>query len=444
MISMLNELLSLDELEANTRELIRDAAGRVEITPVGESWAGRPIEMLSIGTGSRDVLIVGGPHPNEPVGSVTVERLIGLMLGPDGSRQRRGLRWHFIKAIDPEGLRLNAGWLHKPRTFQNYFLDFFRPALDRQPDTTFPVSCPQYRFDRATPENQAWQKAFDYARPILHASLHNCEFGGSFHVVSRALPELTPTLDQIIVKHGLTPLSHLDQVGLPLEWLSPGVARAPSVPEIVAAEMAAGLAAGTSWPTGEMSTGYGEARFGTFTIVSEVPLWDDIRLRDDGPSGFTSGDQLQQQRQSFLDLAAFFRRHLDGLAPRVSTQDGQAVLAAAREMAQWVLRSNDFFDRQASSVEATRQLPMREYLQKAVLWALVVARGYAMIGRLSRMFGANDPTGALARAATDARKGVARMTAHLESADTLRPVDLSNLTGIQMDAILAAADYLTR
>jgi hypothetical protein len=54
---MFNELLTIEELEANTRSLAHDP--RVTITRIGASRLGRPIEMVSLGDGSRDALIVG-------------------------------------------------------------------------------------------------------------------------------------------------------------------------------------------------------------------------------------------------------------------------------------------------------------------------------------------------------------------------------------------------
>src|SRR5258705_13734752 len=101
---MSSGFLTIEELEANTRRLLDSGGAPVEIRQVGERWAGREIEMISIGNGDRDALVVGGPHPNEPVGAVTVERMLALMLGEEGDAVRRGFRWHFIKAIDPEGL----------------------------------------------------------------------------------------------------------------------------------------------------------------------------------------------------------------------------------------------------------------------------------------------------------------------------------------------------
>jgi hypothetical protein len=83
---MFDELLSIEELEAGTRRIASDP--RVRITPLGVSRLGRPIEMISLGEGDRQALVVGVPHANEPAGAVTVERLIALML--HSVRERKG------------------------------------------------------------------------------------------------------------------------------------------------------------------------------------------------------------------------------------------------------------------------------------------------------------------------------------------------------------------
>ena len=115
--------------------------------------------MISLGIGTRNALLVGAPHRIEPAGAATVERMITHLL--ENPHEGRGYRWHFIKAIDPEGLKLNGGWLKKPRTIGNYLENFFRPALPRQPETTFPLQLPEVQFSASTPENQAWQRAFE-------------------------------------------------------------------------------------------------------------------------------------------------------------------------------------------------------------------------------------------------------------------------------------------
>ena len=43
---------------------------------MGRSRAGRPLLLLSVDRGPRAVLVVGGPHPNEPIGFHTALQLL--------------------------------------------------------------------------------------------------------------------------------------------------------------------------------------------------------------------------------------------------------------------------------------------------------------------------------------------------------------------------------
>lgn len=441
---MFDELLTIEELDANTRQLVADQPDRVRVTRVGESWNGRPIEMISLGDGTEgDVLVVGVPHPNEPLGALTVERMIALLLGPQGERERRGMRWHFIKAIDPEGLRLNGGWLKQPRTFRSYSAHFFRPALDRQPETTFPLHCPVHSFEASTPENRAWQRAFELTRPMLHVSLHHADFGGAWHTVSRVVPELTPRLDRIIAEHGLTSYSDFAIAGWSIEWLSPSVMRYPSAEEILTAPINEGQSAEKIWPYGEMSSAYGESRYGTFTLITEVPLWDDERLRDESPSGHTARDQAREGRRHLTELTEFFGRHIDALAPLVSTRDGEEIFAAVRDMVLWTAHYPAHFERLENSEDAGRQVLVREYFRNDLSNKLLAVRGYAMVSRVADLIlAANGDSREASAAKADATARAEKVFVELDRLGALQPVALSTLTGVQMSSIFTTLDVL--
>jgi hypothetical protein len=57
---------------------------------VGASAEGRPIELLSIGNGRRPALLVGVPHPNEPIGTLTFEFLCRLFCEDAALREGLG------------------------------------------------------------------------------------------------------------------------------------------------------------------------------------------------------------------------------------------------------------------------------------------------------------------------------------------------------------------
>lgn len=68
------EFLTVEELDNSSRSLAEEF-NSVEMVKTGESGEGRPINYLKIGEGKRNALLFAFPHPNEPIGSMTVEFL---------------------------------------------------------------------------------------------------------------------------------------------------------------------------------------------------------------------------------------------------------------------------------------------------------------------------------------------------------------------------------
>jgi hypothetical protein len=89
------------------------------------------------------------------------------------------------------------------------------------------------------------------------------------------------------------------------------------------------------------------------------------------------------------------------------------------------------------SLDLSQQLPLREYLKKFVVYALATARGYALMARLAQDAGAAHIT-------AQARSRIAEITTAVADATTIEPTPLSVLTGIQMSAVLAAAEHIAR
>lgn len=427
---MFDELLTLEELEAGTRRIAADP--RVQVTPLGVSRLGRPIEMISLGEGDRDTLIVGVPHPNEPAGAVTVERLIALLLHSE--RERRGYRWHFIKAIDPEGLRLNGGWLKKPRCLGNYLENFFRPALSRQPETTFPLELPDCRFSACTPENEAWQRAFELTRPELHATLHHCDFGGAFYSLSRALPAALSGLEGAVKAAGLT-VNEMDDELTGERW-TPAVTRYATVLETTARARELGASWAFPWTLGDMSPGYGEAHYGTLSLLAEVPLWHSEALDDCSSSGISRRDQ-EHELHAMTDAA-------DQLARRHVPQFCESELTADARECWWALEERLRMKPAHGPVAGDdRILSRNEFELLHTQHALLVLRTYGLLISLASQVLLARPHDAAAQAARqEALTALRREVARLEGRTSLTPVPIRVMSGLQMAAIFACADAL--
>jgi hypothetical protein len=429
---MFDELLSIEELEAGTRRIASDP--RVRITPLGVSRLGRPIEMISLGESDRQALVVGVPHANEPAGAVTVERLIALMLHSE--RERRGYGWHFIKAIDPEGLRLNGGWLKRPRTLRNYLENFFRPALSRQPETTFPLELPDYRFSASTPENEAWQRAFELTRPALHATLHHCDFGGAYYMLSRALPAALGGLEGAVRAAGLT-VNDMDDEMTVDRW-TPAVSRYATVLETTTQAKELGAAWAFPWTFGDMSPGYGEARYGALSLLAEVPLWHSEALEDFSSSGVSSIEQKGELRAMADAAQELARRHISRFRESDLTPDARECWWALEERLRLTPTQSPTTESEGDRILSRHELDLMHTQN-----ALLVLRTYGLLLSLANQVLLAHPQNTAARATRqESLTALQRELTRLEARSRLVPVSIRVMSGLQMAAIFACADAL--
>ncbi|GAB3406248.1 M14 family metallopeptidase [Flindersiella endophytica] len=279
---------------------------------IGTSRLGDPLHLLTIGCGPRPALVYAGPHSNEPVGFHTIAHFATLLCTDDELREELGYTWHLISCIDPDAARLNQGWYSGPLTRRNYARNFYRPALEHQAEWTFPVvhDGPGY-FDRVLPETQALIRAIDAVRPAFMCSLHNAEFGGTYYYVTGELPDLVPDLAEVATIAGV-PL-HAGDAELPgTKRLGTGVFVFPSAEEIQDAYSERGKP--VSFGSG--SHHYAN-RYGTFSLIVEVPMWLDWRSGDSCTSGRSHAELLRAAAELVADIEPALGRHLDPLFGRL-------------------------------------------------------------------------------------------------------------------------------
>ncbi|MDX3853663.1 M14 family zinc carboxypeptidase [Streptomyces sp. AK02-01A] len=254
--------LTVDELTSRAERLAAMQPDRVVLRRIGASRAGEPIRSLSVGRGSRHVLVVAGPHANEPVGGVTALRLARYLARagrPDRFRYTADTTWHFLLCLDPDGARRNERWLRGPMTFVHHYRHFYRPGFAGQPEWL-----PAESGAAPMPETRALLELQDELRPFLQCSLHGVDVGGSFVQLTRGLPGMA---DKLVRSAG--------DLRIPVElgpydaffWPSPG----PGVydmPQPEETDQFDSLPASTA-----ASTWFHPHRYGTFTAVVEAPMW---------------------------------------------------------------------------------------------------------------------------------------------------------------------------
>ncbi|MET8052534.1 M14 family zinc carboxypeptidase [Streptosporangium sp. NPDC005286] len=101
---------TVDEITAALTRLAADHPGVASLRRVGSSALGEPILCLSVGDGPRHALVGAMPHPNEPIGGLTVIHLATRLCESAALREATGHTWHIVGCLDPDGTRLNEGW----------------------------------------------------------------------------------------------------------------------------------------------------------------------------------------------------------------------------------------------------------------------------------------------------------------------------------------------
>lgn len=297
-----------DAMEQGLAALAAAHPQTVTLRRIGTSRLGDPIHAVQIGAGPREALVFGLPHPNEPVGGLTALHLAARLASDAGLQARLGMRFTIIACIDPDGLRLNEGWLAGPFTRTHYARNFFRPAGDEQVEWTFPVDYQKLYFDATLPETAALVRLIDQLRPELMVSLHNSELGGAYYYLSRPMPALHPVLQAIPAAVGL-PLDQGEPEGPEIEKFDDAIFAGLGIKPMYDHAVAAGRDP-AEIKGGDGSGGYAE-RYGTLTLFSEVPYWSHPDSSDTTPVEETYADLLREQGQRMDGVFGLLRRILE-------------------------------------------------------------------------------------------------------------------------------------
>jgi hypothetical protein len=422
-----------EELSASRLVDEMGLVGLARIENLGFSRNGRSIDLISVGDGPRAALIVGAPHPNEPTGCLTIRRLLARIAEEGGLRDAPDWQWHFIPAIDIDGLALNEEWFGGPLELERYLSGFYRPPFRLQPEYSFPLLLPGYRFNAQTPENACWRKALESVRPDLQCALHGADTGGAFFILSDRSPALAERLSSIPPHFGL----RLNEIGEPFADMKPhrpGVLAFPAFTEAMTRAHARGTRPDSVWDAGDSSAGYAAKRFGTLSMTCEVPLWHDARERSDAPSGRTLGeviaDRVQQLRQDQQLLAAAMPA-LPGTGDSFETQ---ALVVSLEDFLRTADRSIAALQEARSVNHADRILSQADLVLMEPGTAGL--RTVAMLARLARITGERE---ILAEAS---RRLDGRLT-ELYRATRLTPAPLERATELQIAAIVESARSLS-
>ncbi len=284
--------LTVDEMDANSWALHERHPECVDILEAGQSREGHPILCLKIGNGPKKALAFGCPHPNEPIGCMTLEYFSRRLADDPALREELGFTWYIIKCIDPDGTRLNEGWFKGPFSVSNYARNFFRPAVSQQVEWTFPIDYKDLHFHEPLPETQTLMRLIERLKPEFMYSLHNAGFGGVYYYISDPAPDLYARFHQLAVDEQL-PLS-LGEPEVPY-----AVTLHPAIYKFLGVEASydyyerfTSLNPAQAVTGGASSAEYAKRFADTFTLICELPYFYDARIDDESLAGISRRDAV--------------------------------------------------------------------------------------------------------------------------------------------------------
>lgn len=420
---------SVDVLHAELDTAAAAYPDLVRLRHIGASRLGEPLRVLTVGDGPADAVVIGGPHPNEPVGFRTVTTLITLLCQDAALRTRLGYRWHFLACADPDGARLNEGWYGTPGDRRAYAEHFYRPDLADQVEWTFPLTAGDYRFDRTLPETAALMRLMDEVKPSFVCSLHNGEHQGAFFYLNREDATLAYRLAELPGLEGL-PLHHGEPELPGSQSIVPAVYVTPS-----------GARVGAAFGAGASSADYA-ARFGALHLVTEVPMWADERVSDQTETGTGYQEIVAAGTAARRELIDTLETALSAVADDLTVRSPfrrstEATLRTFRTLTEHAdehtesLSGPDLLDRPATVAERF------DHRQSVHLFRL------RLLGTFLRMLDAEIAAGNLTPAIRTQSRLLAerfdRWVREAEADSPGPPTEIRKLVAVQLGAILLAA-----
>lgn len=426
--------LPLDELEASTDRLVA-AHPEIEVWRAGTSRGGHELRCLEIGDGPLRAALVGVPHPEEQVGTLVLEYLLPLLAGTDLA-ERLGFRFSVIRAIDPDGMRLNECWFDEPGDIAGFLLRQYRPPSVDQFEWTFPIEYKRYAFSKPLPEARAVMAVVDRAPLDFYTSLHNAYGSGGYFYVTHDEPALNDDLTAVLDAAGL-PL-HRGEPEMPyLHAFRDGVFEAFDLRDDYehfaryGVEPAAALQGGTS------SDAYAQAVWDCFTLVAEVPYFTSPKAGDGSPAGISRGEAVRQGIEIERGYARWLQERYVEVASELSGESPWQ-----RALHAYLTSVND--DLRAQVEMVSREARFTEEATVAQAFSSVFLRELDVLSRVGHLAGmaAAGPRAseALAGVRAAAEEKVRTRAAQLGAAGAIEPVPVRTLVQAQLAALLCTLD----
>lgn len=306
------EFLTVNELNESSKRLSSQYPKIVEMFEVGESSNGEKIQGLKIGEGATKVLLLGCPHPNEPIGAMSIEYLAKRIAENDVEREKLDCTWYMIKCCDVMGTRLNEGWFKGAFTPRKYALYYYRTPMYKQVEWTFPIEYKTLKWTNPSPETRALMKLIDNVKPDVLASLHNSSFRATYFYISTPNPKLHKLLHNATLEQNV-PIHRGEPETPYVEKLDEAIFKVPTC--IQAYDFLAKFA--NKDPAHVIKHGAGSYEYASkanenvFAIICEVPYIYDERLGSVAEIGIKRKDVVLLSLKMQKKLSLWLKNKLE-------------------------------------------------------------------------------------------------------------------------------------
>lgn len=436
---------TVKELDEQVRILEEEYPDIVKAYEIGTSRKGHPILCMRIGEGEKNALCFACPHPNEPIGAMTLTAMARLFAENCELLKETGFTWYLIPCIDPDGTKLNEGWFKGPFSLTNYVRNFYRPVGHEQVEWTFPFDYNGISFNKPIPETQSLMKLIDELKPSFMFSLHNAAFGGAYWYLSDNIPELCNELENTAARQNV-PLQLGEPEAAYITKFSPAVHSMLSITKFYDyMEKYGGGITNMTATCGTSSSDYVNTVCKCVSMMAELPYFSDKRIENLSQTDKTRREaafenlRLSQQHYGFLQsqwtkVSNFFVEE----NPFPKFVDSCIESSESNIIARQNQLKDSEFDRPATVSEWFDNLYGARIFECLNLALAIRACDY----ELSRENWENRNALIEVRAAIDVE--LVKMCEWLESNVNYEVISIKRLVSIQTESALLAARYIIK
>lgn len=440
--------LTVDELDASARKLANEFPEAVTVFEAGRSRMGHSILCMKIGNGPKNALCVACPHPNEPIGAMTLEYFSLILAENDDLREELGYTWYMIKCIDPDGVRLNEKWFKGPFNVYNYIKNYYRPIGFEQVEWTFPIDYKELNFHNPLPETEALMALIQELKPAFLYSLHNAGFGGAYWYLTHDLPELYDDLRNSALKQGI-PLNLGEPEEPFITKFSPAVFKNMTIGEAYDfIEKFSGEKPNIN--NGTSCSDYASSITDCVTLLPELPYFFDSRIEDLRNSEISRKEAILQNIKQSMDHFSRLDQLLAEVRPYISEQNPFVKLAeeaiqhikeGSEAKIKWA-ESNPEFEKTASVAEVFDNLQAAKFYNGLYL-GLTVRTLEFEIERQKRQGNRDDRAiKILVETFEKGEKILKEYCECLERELNYSVIPIQKLVRVQLESGLIVADYI--